>query len=394
MSILLVISLSIAFSSRIGYFTMPNSITYSIMLFWVAVALYRKLSVSKKDRYVSVISSVFISDNFSITLFIYLYTMLLIAFELTESRFLSTNIQSFINAVSAVSIFYLFKKDAFKYSVISLAITYLIAITGSLASGSAFFEFHDLAFGSGFLVIYYFMCKDRLYRKDVKWVILILIITLLAFKRIEIGALVVVVFLHFLLNLISESKQRIVLIASSCALVIGIYMYIIICSNRAITTFFSSLGLDMMGRQYYYTIFNNYASLTPSFLGIGRNAMAVLFTHEYSYMNVGNIHSDILRMYAECGFYVFPLWLYIYLYHFPKKIDKALGFRTMKVFALCTFYLFITYFTDNTELYLVTRYFYILVPIQIAYEEYLNGKLDLNRATKALHKRRMRIRLR
>lgn len=37
--------------------------------------------------------------------------------------------------------------------------------------------------------------------------------------------------------------------------------------------------------------------------------MAYLMSNDYSYMHVGNIHSDILRMYAERGFWVYILAL-------------------------------------------------------------------------------------
>ena len=60
--------------------------------------------------------------------------------------------------------------------------------------------------------------------------------------------------------------------------------------------------------------------LSNFFLGYGRNAMNIMFSEEYSYMRVGNIHSDILRMYMETGFVLFVLWVFNYFIYFLPHI--------------------------------------------------------------------------
>ena len=49
----------------------------------------------------------------------------------------------------------------------------------------------------------------------------------------------------------------------------------------------------------------------------------------------------------------------------PKAIDKKYGYRAMEFFLLCTVYTFVVYATDNTELYLVNQYFYMLMPMHV-----------------------------
>lgn len=45
---------------------------------------------------------------------------------------------------------------------------------------------------------------------------------------------------------------------------------------------------------------------------------------------------------------------------------------------MCTIYLFITYLTDNTELYKVTQYFYILVVVFMAFDSIKNEKITVD----------------
>ena len=83
-------------------------------------------------------------------------------------------------------------------------------------------------------------------------------------------------------------------------------------------------------------------------------------------------------MYAECGFWIFGLWLAYFFIKIPNKVRSVFGYRAYEGYAMCTIYLFITYLTDNTELYKVTQYFYILVVVFMAFDSIKNEKITVD----------------
>lgn len=88
--------------------------------------------------------------------------------------------------------------------------------------------------------------------------------------------------------------------------------------------------------------------------------------------------------------YIF--WLWYSLFKFPWNAEKQFDLKTIKIFMLCTFYVFATFFTYNTELYLITNYFYILVPIQVICDEEKKGNMLLiQKQHIKTHKKRSRI---
>lgn len=366
---ILISTLSIAFSSQIGDFKFSNKFVYSILAVWILIAFYKFIAdgFNIKDTNFKSVLKIFFKYNFYPKLIIYIYTLVLIFLNITEKRFLSSNIQTFINAVSAIVIVYLYKNKAFKYSLIALIISYLYALIGSFFTHGVYFfdylEFHDMAFGSGYIIIYFFLIKSKWEKKDVKYVFFVSLITIAAFKRIELAALFIVFLLYIFLSKFSFKKRKRIISVFSCIFILICYVYVYTILNEEIWIWFSKLGINVSGRNFYYQVAAYLSDFKVTFLGLGRNSMATIFTNEYSYLKVGNLHSDILRMYVECGFILFGIWLFIYLFKMPKSIYLNFGYKSMLCLFMCTLYTFIVYFTDNTELYLVNQYFYMLIPI-------------------------------
>ena len=75
------------------------------------------------------------------------------------------------------------------------------------------------------------------------------------------------------------------------------------------------------------------ASFSPTFMGIGRNALSFMLNGgELSYLRVGGVRSDIIKMYVKNGFIMFFFWLFINVYYIPKNKKKNLH---RFVFTLC-----------------------------------------------------------
>ena len=102
-------------------------------------------------------------------------------------------------------------------------------------------------------------------------------------------------------------------------------------------------------------------------------------TGQYSYLNVGGVHSDILKIYIENGFILFGLWLWYYLIAITKSFAKKINTSTAVLFFTLTIYTFILYFTDNVENYFIYQIFYICIPISYA----VNQKKEMENKVKS-----------
>ncbi|NSD38666.1 hypothetical protein G5B24_10735 [Blautia glucerasea] len=382
--ILLIITLAFAFSEYLGdsLTRISDSITYSCLLFWIVAAVI-KYVVTKKSSCLNteknIVMNVLLKENVKIRVIIYVYTLILIFLGITENRFFSTNIQTFINGCSAGAIIYIFGKKALKYSSVALVLAYIGAVSISIVKQTYFFEFHDLAYGVGFLIIYYAFQKNKYTAEEFLVFLMAIIATILAAKRIAILGLLVVLLLNFALKSTKVKNREKLIKRAMVGTVLIIYGFVLLVSFGGFWNLVIFDNTDFTaGRSAYYKVFYDLTNFSPTFLGLGRNAMNVIFKEDYYWFKVANIHSDILRMYAECGFWIFGLWLAYFFIKIPNKVRSVFGYRAYEGYAMCTIYLFITYLTDNTELYKVTQYFYILVVVFMAFDSIKNEKITVD----------------
>lgn len=389
--IVLIVSLIAAFCA------LENVLIYGPMLFWCVLAFGKWLANTPwMMKWIPRLRQVFIvlgfqreneasenrilecvlRYNMGSRILIYLYTVLLVVFGLTQRHYLSTNILTFINGVSAVSVLYLFGNKAVVCSLIAVCGAWFVELFQAvfIPGDHSFWinmELHDLSFGAGYIFLYYLLAHYKWTKKHIFCFIIVTIAILIAFKRIEIAALALTAIVWLVLCFCRSNKiRRKLLHWGSVAAIVGCYLFVAMLITGLATKLLEAVGINPMGRNYYYAALAEKCQFTPWFLGLGRNAVATLFATEFEYFHVGNVHSDIFRMYAECGFVLFGLWLCVYWWILPRAIEKRCGYKAMEFYWLCTLYTFIVYATDNTELYLINQYFYMLMPIHVA----LNAK--------------------
>ena len=380
-------------SLTISFCEIDNVIAYTPMAFWCVLALAKWIAntprmTNKHPKLHQLLADVglerenepsakgvlgcFAGYNMGSRVVIYLYTVLLVILGLTEKQYLSTNAMTFVNGVSAISVFYLFGSKSVYYSLVAICGAWFIELLQAIfAPGNHSFqvnmELHDLSFGAGYVFLYYLFAHYKWTKKHVFCLVTVVIAILIAFKRIGIAALALTVVLWFVLRLLRSNKTRRTFLRwGSVAMILGCYIFVALLITGAAADLLESVGIKTMGRNYYYEALAGKCEFSPWFLGLGRNAVATLFATEFEYFHVGNVHSDILRMYAECGFIVFGLWLWVYWWALPRAIEKRFGYQAMEFYLLCTVYTFVVYITDNTELYLVNQYFYMLMPMFVA----------------------------
>lgn len=358
--ILPILLLSLAFSSTISAAHINPLFGYIVVFCMSGCGLARSIIHKKKNR-INKIGSIIVQGNFYIKVIIHVYSIVLIMLGLTESRFFSYNIQTYINALSAIGVFYLYKERTLHIGTTALLFSFLTAIICQIGTGNI--AVHDLSFGAEYILVYIFVVLGKLDRKNIKWVLLATAILMVSNKDIQVLGFILIMILYALTKRFDAKDKEKILNVVSLIGVFGIYLFVFLVVDGNFFEILARYGIKTSGRNYYYKVARDLAGFNLGFLGIGRNGMQVLMGSDYSYMHVGNIHSDILRMYCECGFVLFFLWIINYFVVFPHLIKNKCGVDAKIGYLFLTYFTFISYLTDNMELYLVSQFFYILTII-------------------------------
>ena len=121
-----------------------------------------------------------------------------------------------------------------------------------------------------------------------------------------------------------------------------------------ISRLLNSVGVDMMGRDYLWSMANPYYEFSVTYLGhgfeyvdtiIGQWYSAGLINHPYPF------HNDILKVFVEVGFPGFLLWSGIQYVLTPLFWQRYADQETTLLYLCELGYMTVTYLTDNTAFY-------------------------------------------
>lgn len=375
------LTMSIAFTTRLGSTEINYIISVVIAFLWVAIAMIIFFKNYLKNR-INIIA--FFKNNFDIPLLfllpsilIYIYTIILLLFGKLGLNNLSTNITAYTPALAVISSTYLFKNKTFNLTIKALIISFLIVfaynmyfygfeilkqtflniIFGIDMTLTNAFEVHDLTFAAGIIVLLYILNKPL---KENNYILFVfLFIVFIGWKRIQILALLAIILLYFLSKKLVITKKHIIVISIFTLTILLFYIYLI--DSGTLTKLVNALNINSMGRIYYYDTIAKFFNFDIFETGLGRNMVTqILTSSQYSYLKVAGVHSDILKYFAETGFIVFSGWILYYFYVMPSYILKKYGHKIVKQFYLLTIYMFILYLTDNVDIYFCTQFTYIL----------------------------------
>lgn len=324
----LFISLTITFVIANTYINGGNISNngYYILSLWIILAFVVIIINSFKIKNLNKSECLAIGFRYSFIpkMVIYIYTVILILLGLTDKEYFSSNLQTFINGLTAIAVFYIFGNKALKVSIYAVIAAYLILLLKCLFSGNSL-EFNDLAFSVGYIVIYMINVRKK-WRLKVLFVdLIILIMILLAGKRIGIFALIIAILWLKISSKFDKKMYKNIMIISATLISTIALIFIAFALSPQWMEQIDSLGINLSGRDYYYSVMSDHAHFGIDFIGLGRNACQYIISHEYQYFHIGNIHSDILRMYIECGMVLFIIWLGYYFYIEPFIILKSYG---------------------------------------------------------------------
>lgn len=233
-------------------------------------------------------------------------------------------------------------------------------------------EIHELTFLFGMFLIYYvaFSPAGTKSEKQKKCIFAALsaFFFLAGVKRIA----VIAVGLTFALLLLLKKCRRAdkVLFGICVFLFVFYFFYLKTVRDGSFSAFMSRLGVDMMGRNYIWSLTNSYYRLSPTFLGLGFEAVDQISKEWYQsgvLQAAFMFHNDILKAFVELGFPGFTVWSLLQYVVYPVYFHKAFGPRVAVCYMSLLFYMSFTYMTDNTAFYYWCTMGLRLIPLAYAF---------------------------
>ena len=377
--IFFVIVMGIGLNPNVAGFEMSKSISYCFYAIWVCLAFYKASNERLVCDYGIKPLGVRIAAP---KIAMVVYSLLLSALGLSDSGLVGglNQIASFVVPIAAVYLFGSKTIDLIFYSCIistAFVIPFTVffygpecliapfrAVFDSRASNP--FETSQFTFTASYLCVYY-SCLDK-NRRPGK-IIASLFMCFIGFKRIVLVALMFVMLLNFILIRVAPQSKESIVARSLICIGLGCFAYISLLYSGFIEDLMSTSSINVMGRNYYWQVAVDNSAFNLFYLGQGVNSLQKLLTTYYSYLHVGGVHCDILKMYYELGFIGFALWLYYYLGYIPSWLKRRNAHQTLVAYGLVTMFQFVLFFTDNVDTYLGSQLVYCSIPMIIWIDE-------------------------
>lgn len=385
-----IISMGIALIHQLDGNVVPNSLKYGVIIFWSIIwIIIRKFSLKRLSlRLINLQAYPYILFGLlSIPMWI------IRGSEFTDGGYISFVFSNTIYAIQRCIIVIvaldLFGKRAFKVLFRALILSQLIILAyvgylygyGNLLSfcltgvfkavnnttiwGSALWsigwalEVHDNTFAFGFFLLY-FIYGEKDKRNKIKGILISIFFMYIGLKRIQIVAIAIVILINYLFKVIRTSYNSSSNIYAVTYLVLaGVFIGVIKFSPEI-------LAILDINRLALYNFLGSHIKISSLVLGTGWGSINYYLQFMDNTTLLETSHSDLTRMFIELGLIVFVMWIYYFNVILPRKIEKETSSkRAGKLAFLCTVYLFITYFIDNTlELY-ATQIMYLFIPLWI-----------------------------
>lgn len=217
-------------------------------------------------------------------------------------------------------------------------------------------EIHDLTFVFGQLLLYYAAFAPHDTHKEKQNRLFFLAATTFFFfvglKRIAIPA----VFLFIVVGLFLRERK----VPNWFYPMVGVFwvafflLYIYSVKKGVVFHILNTLGIDMMGREYMWTLACEHFDFSITYVGHGFEYVDTLVGQWY---RAGILkaalafHNDILKVFVEMGFPGFLLWSGIQYIAYPIFWQKYADQKTALLYLCELSYMSMTYLTDNTAFY-------------------------------------------
>lgn len=235
-------------------------------------------------------------------------------------------------------------------------ITCIVTIGGTAVGYAESLEIHELTFLFGIFAVYYLFFAPRDNKKEIKrniiFSILSIFFLLVGMKRIMLGAIAMVFVYYFIVKRVK--RKLAVFVTTGVFLFVFFFVYLYVVRNGIVTYILDTLGIDMMGRDYVWSLVNSYYRISPDFFGLGFEAVDKIVQYFFSQGILDEaypFHNDILKVFVELGFPGFCFWAGVQYIAFPIFFTKKFGEQTAFLYMGLLLTMTITYLTDNTAFY-------------------------------------------
>lgn len=393
LKIFYIISMAIAFSMEVNKVALPFFLKYGIAIVWILIAIIKRHGLIKPYELgqIKLFSTPII--------FAFFYTIVIWIVDTPEyltahyySRLLSNLGCMLVIVICAIMMCLLFGKEIIKLSFWALILTigfnfivvfqeygaasmliYLknvfslsqFAYGTTISNISYGLEIHDATFAMGIFLVYFIFYEDASEEKKLLHIIVALVGSYLGFKRNELIAIVVVT----IVALVFIRKKSKDFLKTSQILGFGMFivgmLYVALIKNIDILPAFVKI-LDIARINLYHFLSGEY-TISPFYLGKGYSYINQRLGIESALLHTS--HTDLVRVYIEMGIYGFCLWIWYYFVNIPRKLYRDYSETAAKFFLIGTFYVFSTYFLDNTLTLFDNQFVYFLIPLALCYND-------------------------
>ncbi len=405
LEIIYVISMAVAFSYMFGGEQVTFWYKYLIASFWTIIYFVPKII---RTKVIKGKEATYLKAYILPLIIILLWTLLIWAINPPSglgasnvTRLFSNILYLALAVMSAIAAVHFFGRKVIKLSVWAIAISilanaiYSIYLYGirvflsylpqaifslDFSYGSKLYlfgmavEVQDATLATGFFILYFvFMDQEDSIKTRIKYILLLLLLSYIGFKRTEYYALIIIAIWILIIKRLKISVKASIYITGIMFFVIGV-VYTIIVKNDTFRVLITTIGTDVNGRQNIYRNLSNYYELSLFYIGKG-----FTYVDKTMYDTTGFAsHNTIIRMYAELGAIPCMAWIYWYVVEVPKKILKKYGKEEAFVLLVSTMYLFLAYCIGNAMDFYCIQYCFVLIPIALSKntvtKKYINNK--------------------
>ena len=210
-------------------------------------------------------------------------------------------------------------------------------------------------------ILFYFKYKASYDKRYFIRLIIAIIVSLLAYKRIAIAS---ALFAFVLLYILIKNRRNLIfpfaIVAITCCM-----LFVFFTKNEEIYCYADKFGVDLAFRDVLWKGISNLYEFSVDFMGRGWGYVTK-YVHLYNMriwnLKIGGLHSDILRTYIELGFWGFILFKLYLLYFIPKMLYKTFRYASAIVFLTSQIYAILVETTDNIMSYPACQLILILAP--------------------------------
>lgn len=396
-----ILSMTIAEVHQSGLFSWYYLTAILIGVFWAGVGFVKYLKVGIQTQEHKQLKKVMFLLIFPRIVF-FVYNIIIYAMGIGYTPFIKS---SFIQSVFSPCIllggfgaYYLFGKKTLRYFLYSVALTYFISLSVlmirlgpvSFVQGifsvitridaiNPFEQNSDMVLSLGLLLIFYLNSFIKTKSKEIGHASIIFILVILGGKRIEILALVVIGCAIKFTKLMAERKRNILQMIVSIIMIGFMFFFVYLVISGWLSFYLYSQNINTMGRIKMWDYVAQYAEFNPLYMGKGASFSNLILEANKVLTYNGKVyvlHSDVLKIFFDYGFFMFVFWTIYYLIFIPHKCRLKFGYEMSNLMWSLMIFLFALYFTDNAFDYFIVQNVLVIVILQGIMRKSENLKIE------------------